>query len=66
MIMYQAGDLIVYGTTGVCRILGVSRSEDPGENKGRLYYLLKPLQQDGVIYTPAEGGKVPILSLIHI
>ena len=60
MIMYQTGNLIVYGTTGVCRILGVSRSEDPGENKGRLYYLLKPLRQDGVIYTPVEGGKVPI------
>ena len=29
MIMYQTGNLIVYGTTGVCRILGVSRSEAP-------------------------------------
>lgn len=58
--MYHTGELVVYGTTGVCRVEGVARPETPGRASGTLYYLLKPLQQDGVIYTPVDSGKVPM------
>lgn len=58
--MYQNGDLVVYGATGVCRVEGLATPETHGANRGRQFYLLKPLYQDGVIYTPAKGGKVPI------
>ena len=58
--MYQTGELVVYGTIGVCRVEGVTQPETAGADKGKLYYLLKPLQQDGVIYTPAENSKVPM------
>ena len=48
--MYQIGDLIVYGGTGVCRVEAVDTPKPwPGE-AARQYYLLKPLY----------------LSLIHI
>ena len=57
--MYQKGELVVYGTTGVCRVEGFG-SPDPMDRSGKQYYLLKPLYQDGVIYTPVEGGKVPM------
>ena len=60
MAMYQTGELVVYGTTGVCRVEQVTQPEGPGKNSGKQYYLLKPLQQDGIIYTPVEEGKVPI------
>lgn len=62
--MYQTGELVVYGTTGVCRVEGVAHPETPGADREKLYYLLKPLQQDGVIYTPAENSKVPIRPVI--
>ena len=62
--MYQTGELVVYGTTGVCRVEGVARGEASGGDGGKLYYLLKPLQQDGVIYTPAENSKVPMRPVI--
>ena len=57
--MYQVGELVVYGTTGVCRVEGFG-TPDPMDRGGRQYYQLKPLYQDGVIYTPVEGGKVPM------
>ena len=57
--MYQTGELVVYGTTGVCRVEGFG-SPDPMDRSGKQYYLLKPLYQDGIIYTPVEGGKVPM------
>ena len=62
--MYQTGELVVYGTTGVCRVEGVTCPEMPGEDRSRRYYLLKPLHQDGIIYTPADSGKVPMRPVI--
>ena len=62
--MYQTGELVVYGTTGVCRVEGVTFPEMPGEDRSRRYYLLKPLHQDGIIYTPADSGKVPMRPVI--
>lgn len=58
--MFQAGELVMYGTAGVCRVEGITKPKlTPGE-RNREYYLLKPLHQDGVIYSPVDSGKVPI------
>jgi len=61
--MFQTGDLVVYGTTGVCRVEEICK---PGlsEDKNREYYLLKPRHQDGIIYCPVDNTKVPIRSVI--
>lgn len=48
--MYQAGDLVVYGRTGVCRVTGIERGRD-----GQLFYALEPLYQSCSILTPVEG-----------
>ncbi|MCI2056777.1 MAG: CarD family transcriptional regulator [Oscillibacter sp.] len=58
--MYQNGDLVVYGSTGVCKVEGLGSPDYRGVDRERKYYLLNPLYQDGVIYTPVDGGKVPI------
>lgn len=52
--MYQKGDLIVYGGTGVCRVEDVETPELRGKEAGRQYYLLKPLYQDGTIRIPVD------------
>ena len=62
--MFQIGDLVVYGTTGVCRVEEITRPNLTGADRNRQYYLLKPLQQDGVIYTPVDNQKVPIRPVI--
>nr|WP_326184663.1 CarD family transcriptional regulator [uncultured Oscillibacter sp.] len=62
--MFQPGELVVYGTTGVCRVESITRPNLTGADRNKQYYLLKPLQQDGVIYTPVENQKVPIRPVI--
>ena len=57
--MFQPGDLVVYGAAGVCRVEELTQLAGDGGVK-RDCYLLKPLRQDGVIYTPVDNQKVPI------
>ena len=53
--MYAVGQLIVYGSTGVCRVEAVEVPQNiPSADKSRLYYRLKPLYDAGVIYTPVD------------
>jgi len=51
--MYRVGDLIVYGSTGVCRITGIA-SLDSQKTKERQFYILNPIFQQGIIYTPID------------
>lgn len=62
--MYKIGELIVYGSTGVCRVSDIRTQSAPGEPE-RLYYVLKPLYQDCTISIPAQGTRVfmrPVIS----
>ena len=53
--MYEVGQLIVYGASGVCRVEGLEHpSFAPKEMKDRLYYRLKPLYEHGVLYAPTD------------
>ena len=58
--MFQPGELVVYGTTGVCRVLEIAKPQIRLRERDREYYLLKPLYQDGVIYSPVDSEKVAI------
>ena len=58
--MFQVGDLILYGGTGVCRVIKV---EERGEPK-RLFYTLDPLYQTCSILTPADNERVPMRPIL--
>lgn len=63
--MFQPGDMVVYGSTGVCRVEEVSALQGAkGPDRNKKYYRLSPLQQDGVIYAPVDNAKVPMRSVI--
>lgn len=62
--MFQPGELVVYGSTGVCRVEEITRPNLIGGDRRRQYYLLKPLWQDGVIYAPVDSEKVSIRPVI--
>ena len=62
--MFQPGELVVYGSTGVCRVEEVTKLDQPGGARGRQYYVLRPLWQDGVIYAPVDSVKVPMRPVI--
>ena len=64
--MFQAGDLLVYGTTGVCRVLSIDRRQERvgSTRQERLYYQLKPIYQGCLIYTPVDNDKVSMRPII--
>ena len=62
--MFQPGELVVYGSTGVCRVEKIVGLDQPGRDRNRRYYLLRPLWQDGVIYAPVDSEKVPMRPVI--
>ncbi len=52
--MYHAGEYIVYGTSGVCKVESVGDSPfDPEEN--RKYYTLVPIYGTETIYIPVDS-----------
>lgn len=57
---FNKGDMIVYGTSGVCEIKDTCPSPFERMNKGMLYYVLRPLgSRDGsLIYCPMENSSV--------
>ena len=62
--MFQPGEVVVYGATGVCRVEEITGLDQPGRDRGRRYYVLRPLWQDGVIYAPVDSEKVPMRPVI--
>lgn len=62
--MFKTGDLIQYGSTGVCRITEIKDVKLSAKEK-KPYYVLQPLYQNCVIQTPVDNKKVfmrPIIS----
>lgn len=63
--MFSIGDLIIYGSTGVCEVTDITNSDITGEEQDRLFYTLTPLYQDCVISVPVNTTKIfmrPIIS----
>ena len=56
--LYQKGELILYGGTGVCRVADVVTKKPGRTEPERQYYILEPLYQTGTITTPVDNGKV--------
>lgn len=56
--MFQPGDLIIYGRTGVCRVEAIEEKDD------RQYYCLQALYQTCTIHAPVNGKVLmrPVLS----
>jgi len=54
--MFEVGELILYGTTGVCRVEAVGPPKDGSRlDPGKAYYTLSPLYEPGVIYLPVDS-----------
>ena len=63
--MFQAGDVIVCGTHGVCRVEKVGPLSSAVADRDRLYYTLKPLYERGsVVCTPVDNEKMVIRPVI--
>lgn len=64
--LFDKGEYIVYGTTGVCRVRDIAAMSAQESGREKLYYVLEPVGIAGSkIMTPVEGNKSvlrPILS----
>ena len=57
--MFNVGEYIVYGTSGVCKVEDVTTMDMDGVPKDRLYYILKPVYMSkSTIMTPVDNTKV--------
>ena len=54
--MFQPGDFVVYGSSGVCRVIRVGALESRAADPSRQYYTLQPVFEAEVIYTPVDSG----------
>ena len=61
--MYQVGDLVIYGSSGVCRVSAVGKPGVSYVDEGKDYYTLSPLYGTEVIYAPVDT-KVHIRNII--
>lgn len=57
--MFQIGEYIVYGSTGVCVVEKIGSIDVPGMSKDRVYYTLRPCyEKKSTIFTPVDNTKV--------
>lgn len=63
--LYQIGELILYGSTGVCRVTEIVARQFSRTDPEKLFYVLSPLYSPGTITTPVDNSKVftrPVIS----
>lgn len=64
--MFAIGEYIVYGSTGVCKVIETKKMTTPGTKDDRLYYTLEPVYDKGCrLFIPVDNQKVkmrPILT----
>lgn len=57
--MFEVGEYIIYGNTGVCRVAEIKKMAPPGTKADKLYYALDPVYDKGRrVYTPVSNEKV--------
>ena len=54
--MFAIGDLIIYGSEGVCRVEDIGVPDIFDSDNGHSYYTLSPLYRQGRIYTPVYAS----------
>ncbi len=59
--MYTAGDMVVYGSNGVCRIIGTEVKILDG--KGLEYYVLEPVDSDSARFYVPCGNPAALVKL---
>lgn len=57
--MFEIGEYIVYGNTGVCKVAEMTTMQVPGTKDDKLYYALEPVYDKGCrLFTPVDNQKV--------
>lgn len=63
--MFAIGDMIIYGSMGVCRVEGIEMRRLPKSTAQQSFYVLRPIYQTCSVSTPVDNDKVfmrPVIS----
>ncbi len=64
--MFEKGEYIVYGTSGVCQVEDITTMEMGGVAGDRLFYVLVPSnQKGGKIFTPVDNKKISMRRVMN-
>lgn len=62
--MYKKGDVVLYGTSGICDITDITTVDISGTDKDKLYYILKTRNSTSTIYVAVDGNTSKMRKLI--
>lgn len=62
--MFKQGDLVFYGTDGICKIGEITTVDFSGVDKDRLFYVLYPQNSGGKIFIPVDTGSSKLRKLM--
>lgn len=63
--MFEKGEYIVYGSTGICMVEDITTMDFPGVSESRLYYVISPYQQGGnKIFSPVDNPKMKLRRIL--
>lgn len=62
--MFEKGELVIYGSNGLCDITDIKTVDIPGIDKDRLYYILSARNSKCTIYVSADGDLSKMRKLI--
>lgn len=63
--MFEVGDYVVHGNSGICVVKDISPIDMPGAASGRLYYILSTVGNvESRIYSPVDNVKVVLRKIL--
>lgn len=62
--MFNKGDYVVYGHTGICLIEDITHKEEYSVDKDKLFYVLSPKEENYKIYVDTQSTKTILREII--
>lgn len=64
--MFEIGEYVVYGNTGICKIEDITTLDMPGANSDRLYYVMSSVRNNGNrVFLPVDNTKVVLRAVMN-
>lgn len=64
--MFEKGEYIIYGTTGVCEVMDITTISLDGIPSEKLYYILRPCYKSGSkVFTPVDNQTTPMRKILN-
>lgn len=64
--MFEIGEYIIYGTTGVCEVMDIATIDVDGVSGDKIYYILRPIYRSGSkVFTPVDNYKIPMRRILN-